>query len=624
MPVSTEGLEAMIVAGADPEAGVPADRPWRALLGYTKGLRRVLVLGGTLSLVGGAAGLAQPLAAAAVIDSLGEHRSVWTAVVLLTGLVMGAGVISALGYYLLERTAESVVLAARRQLVGRILRLRMREVDEFAPGDLMSRVTADTTLLRQVTTQSLVQLATNSLMLVGTIVLMAVVDLPLLGVTAAVVAVIGVIAAVMMPRIRQATLRAQEAVGAMGSALERVLGAFRTVKAAGAETHEYDAIDTTARAAWKQGVLEAKWQAIAGTSTGLSLQVAFLAVLGVGGARVASGGLRVAELIAFLLYLFYLAEPLSELVQAISQLQVGAAAVARIQQVDRLPIEPAEQRRGASTRPAQPGPAAIRFDRVWFGYQETDPAVHRNLSFQVPAGSTAAFVGPSGAGKSTIFALLERFFEPNSGKIEVGGRAIDDWKLRRLRAMISYVEQDAPVLSGSLLDNLLLADQSASQEQVDDAVRRARLTSLVERLPAGLDTMVGHRGTRLSGGERQRVAIARAFLRRPRILLMDEATANLDAINERFLIEAIDNLRETTTVLTIAHRLSTVVAADQIIVVNNGTVDAAGTHQDLLASSELYRTLAQTQLLTAESLAGSGPQQTKQNNEPGPHPHRML
>ncbi|WP_279581716.1 ABC transporter transmembrane domain-containing protein [Fodinicola feengrottensis] len=165
-----------------------------------------------------------------MIDSLGEHRSVWTAVVLLTGLVMGAGVISALGYYLLERTAESVVLAARRQLVGRILRLRMREVDEFAPGDLMSRVTADTTLLRQVTTQSLVQLATNSLMLVGTIVLMAVVDLPLLGVTAAVVAVIGVIAAVMMPRIRQATLRAQEAVGAMGSALERVLGAFRTVK----------------------------------------------------------------------------------------------------------------------------------------------------------------------------------------------------------------------------------------------------------------------------------------------------------------------------------------------------------------------------------------------------------
>ncbi|WP_313885810.1 ABC transporter ATP-binding protein [Fodinicola feengrottensis] len=298
--------------------------------------------------------------------------------------------------------------------------------------------------------------------------------------------------------------------------------------------------------------------------------------------------------------------------------------MARIQQVDRLPIEPAEQRawRQHPARSAGSGRDQVRPSVVWLPGNRSRGAPQSE--FPGTRRKHGRVRRPVGAGKSTIFALLERFFEPNSGKIEVGGRAIDDWKLRRLRAMISYVEQDAPVLSGSLLDNLLLADQSASQEQVDDAVRRARLTSLVERLPAGLDTMVGHRGTRLSGGERQRVAIARAFLRRPRILLMDEATANLDAINERFLIEAIDNLRETTTVLTIAHRLSTVVAADQIIVVNNGTVDAAGTHQDLLASSELYRTLAQTQLLTAESLAGSGPQQTKQNNEPGPHPHRML
>ncbi len=582
------------------DAVVEQERPWRALLAYTKGLRRVLVFGGMLSLLGGAAGLAQPLAAAAVIDTLGQHRSVWLAVTLLTALVIGAGVISALGYYLLERTAESVVLAARRQLVGRIMRLRMRDVDRFEPGDLMSRVTADTTLLRQVTTQSLVQLATNSLMLVGTIVLMGVVDLPLLGVTVGVVSVIGLIAAAMMPRIREATRRAQEAVGAMGSALERVLGAFRTVKAAGAESHEIDAISDTARAAWKQGVLEAKWQAIAGTSTGLSLQIAFLAVLGVGGARVASGGLKVSDLIAFLLYLFYLAEPLTELVQAISQLQVGAAAVARIHQVDTLPIESFELRKETRSRPAQPGPAGIRFDKVWFGYQDTTAAVHRNLSFQIPAGSTAAFVGPSGAGKSTVFALLERFYEPDAGTITIGGRDIKEWKLRRLRSMISYVEQDAPVLSGSLLDNLLLADAQASSTQIDDAVSRARLSALVDRLPDGLDTLVGHRGTRLSGGERQRVAIARAFLRRPRILLMDEATANLDAINERFLIEALDDLRDSTTVLTIAHRLSTVVAADQIIVMNNGTVDAAGSHTDLLSASDLYRTLAQTQLLTTD------------------------
>jgi ABC-type multidrug transport system fused ATPase/permease subunit len=489
-----------------------------------------------------------------------------------------------------------VVLVARQRLVDRLLRLTIGGLDRAEPGDLMSRVTSDTTLLRDVTTDSLVGVVTGSLTLIATLVLMSLMDVVLFGVTMGVFSLAALVIGVVVPRIGREARRAQDSVGVMGAALERMLGAFRTVKASGAEDREGQRIHAAAREAWRADIRAAKWQAIAGNTAGLSIQCAFITVLAAGGARVASGAIEVGTLVAFLLYVFYLMSPIQQLVEAASQYQVGAAAVARIQEAERLPVEP-------SAGPASPAsvdaPAAVAFEQVRFRYRPELPEVHHGVSFSIPPRGMTAFVGPSGAGKTTVFSLIERFYEPGAGRILLDGRELRDWPIPELRAAIGYVEQDAPVLSGSLRENLVIGAPDATDAEISEVLRVTRLVSLVGRLPEGLETAVGHRGTRLSGGERQRVAIARALLRRPRLLLLDEATSQLDALNEAALRETVADIALMTTVLVVAHRLSTVTMADRIIVMDAGKVKAAGTHTELVATDPLYAELAATQFLAS-------------------------
>jgi ABC-type multidrug transport system fused ATPase/permease subunit len=335
--------------------------------------------------------------------------------------------------------------------------------------------------------------------------------------------------------------------------------------------------------------------------------VAFLAVLAAGGARVASGAITVGTLVAFLLYVFYLMPPIQQVVAAVSEYQVGAAAVTRITEAQRLPVEPASQVPAeppgapAAAPPARTGPASVCFEQVRFRYRPDLPAVHHGVSFTIPPGGMTAFVGPSGAGKTTVFSLIERFYDPDSGRILIDGTDVRDWPLADLRAAIGYVEQDAPALSGTLRENLLLGAPLASDDEVAGVLRVTWLDGLAGRLPAGLDTQIGHRGTRLSGGERQRVAIARALLRRPRLLLLDEATSQLDAVNEAALRDTIADAASAITVPVVAHRLSTVTMADRIIVMAAGQVQAVGTHAELVAANLLYAELAATQFLATAS-----------------------
>ena len=295
----------------------------RLLLEHVWPHRGLLLAGGLLGLLGSLAGLAQPMLAKVVLDSLGEHRSLTRPVALLTAALLAAAVLNAAGSYVLGRAAENVVLGARQRLVSRLLRLPVTAVDRLSPGDLLSRVVADTTLLRGVTSTGLVQMVNAVLALVGAVVLMGLLDPLLLAVTAAVLTLNAVAVLVVVPRIRRATERSQAAVGGMGAVLERALGAFRTVKASGAEQREIAAASRAAHGAWRRGIEVAGWTAVMEASAGLAVQASFLVVLAVGGARVASGGLPVSSLIAFLLYLLLLSEPLTALVTGAGQLQVG-------------------------------------------------------------------------------------------------------------------------------------------------------------------------------------------------------------------------------------------------------------------------------------------------------------
>ncbi|MEV4830509.1 ABC transporter ATP-binding protein [Micromonospora sp. NPDC049257] len=605
-----------------PAAG---ERHWlRMIAGYVRPHRGPFVAAAVLLLASSLLGLAQPLAAKALIDGLTAGQGVGRALVVLTGLVIIAAVLLGVGNYLILRTAEAVALDGRRGLVRHLLRLTVPALQRQAPGDLLARVAGDTMLLRQIASQSLIDIFTGGVMLLGAVALMAVVDLALLGVTAVVVVLLVVIMGLLMPRIRAAALRSQESVGDMGAALERALGAFTTMKASGTEATEAARIDAAALTAYRQGVSLARWGSVAGTSAGLAIQVAFLVVLGVGGARVASGAMPVSALVAFLLYVAYLSHPVMQLVGAGTYLQIGRAALTRIAEIDALPTEPIDLPPAPPVRAATPattatgvpagsagaggpttttgagsarGPAEVVFEQVSFRYPDRDEPALRDLTLTVPAGGLTALVGPSGSGKTTVLALIERFTEPQQGRILVDGRPLADWPLAELRAAIGYVEQDVAVLAGTLRENVAYATPGATDEEIHAVLRTTRLSTLLDRLGGDLDAPIRHRGLSLSGGERQRIAVARALLRRPRLLLLDEVTSQLDAANEAALREVIQEISRRTTVVVVAHRLSTVLAAEKIVVLENGTARSVGSHPELVRTDALYASLAAEQAL---------------------------
>ncbi|PWW53060.1 ABC transporter ATP-binding protein [Actinokineospora spheciospongiae] len=563
------------------------------LVGYARPHRAVLLGSLLLVLVAGAAGLVQPLVAQHVLESLGTEGAVLPWVLFLAALVVAGAVLTGVQSWWQQRTAERVVRHVRQDLVFRLIRLRVPELDRRPPGDLTARITSDSTLVQNAATEGLVQVANGILMTLGAVVLMGVVNIVLLGVTASVILVVAVLLGLVLPRIRAAVARAQESVGAIGAALDRTLGASRTVKANGAEARETETANAAVEQAYRAGLVGARYVAVVKVLSGVAIQAAFLAVLGVGGALVASGDMSAPALIAFLLYVFYLTGPLASLAGGLGTLQQGLGAVTRIDEVARMPIETDVDVEVEAVAGAAP---LVEFDRVEFAYPGRGPAL-RGVSYTVPPGTKTALVGLSGAGKTTMFALLQRFYEPTAGAIRIDGVDIATLPRAEVRRRIAYVEQDAPVMAGTIRANLLYAAPDASAAEITEVLRVTRLDTFVDRLEHGLDTEVGARGVTLSGGERQRLAIARALLRKPGVLLLDEATAQLDARNEHALGEVVDQAARRCTVLLIAHRLSTVTGADQIIVLEHGQIRAQGTHGELVRTDPLYRELAATQML---------------------------
>lgn len=594
--------------------------------------KRVLVVVALLSVVGAVATLAQPLLVGQVIDRVQSGIPLGTLVWAIVGLVVVASLISGYQHYLLQRTGTAVVYSSRRKLIARILHLPISEFDARRTGDLVSRVGTDTTLLYAVLTQGLADAIGNALIFVGAIVAMTFIDPVLL---VAILVVLGLsIAGVgaLSGRIRKATRTQQEKVGELASAVERAVGSIRTVRAAGATERETADITRTAEETYDIGVRIAKVSALVVPIAGVALQVSLLVVLGLGGYRVAAEAITVAQLVTFVMFLFLLVGPLGSFFGAITSVNQALGALGRIQEVLDLPIETEGDETAAAAvapAPAHEGEApAIEFRDVRFAYPDAvvrarraaeteavkalsemhadtaaiDVSAHegevlRGVSFRVPRGARVALVGPSGAGKSTTLALIERFYDPTGGAILLDGvdvRAIDRG---RLRAQLGYVEQDAPTLAGTIAGNLRLASPDASDDDCLRVLDAVNLAGVIDRDPLGLNAPVGEGGVLLSGGERQRLAIARALLAAPPILLLDESTSSLDGLNEQRMREAIDAVAEGRTLVVIAHRLSTVVDSDLIVVLDRGEVVGQGTHSELVASVPLYRDLAKHQLL---------------------------
>ncbi|SFL62551.1 ABC transporter ATP-binding protein [Geodermatophilus ruber] len=573
----------------------------RELLPLLRPHRRSLLLAAGLSLVAAAAALAQPALVARVIEAVGAGEALLPAVLALVVVLAAAAALGAVQQYLLQRTAEGVVLSTRRTVADRLLRLPIAEYDRRRTGDLMSRVGADTTLLRATVTSGVVEIAGSVLLGVGALVAMALVDGWLLLVTVVAVSVGVAVVASVARGVRRLSRQAQEAVGVMTAAVERALSAVRTIRASGATAREVGVVGDSAGHAYAAGVRAARLEAMVAPAGAIAVQGAFLAVLGLGGYRVASGSIAVADLVAFILYLFLLVMPLGQAIGAWTQLQTGLGALARIQEVLALePEDDARPERGAAAAvvPAAPpaGTPLLELDDVTFAYPD-GTEVLRGVSLSVPAGGRVALVGPSGAGKSTVLALVEGFYPLTGGAIRWAGTDVRDLPRAALRARLGYVEQEAPVLAGSLRDNLLLAAPEATDPELWAVLADVGLTEVVQRSPRGLDVPVGDDGVLLSGGERQRLAIARSLLARPAVLLLDEPTASLDARNEGLLRRTLAAAAADRALLVVAHRLSTVLDSDEIVVLDAGRVVARGTHDELVETSPLYRELAAAQWL---------------------------
>ena len=604
----------------DETIDVPATAPAgpRDLFRLAKGRGRLLVGVGLLAIVSSGLTLAIPSFISRLFSS-GTFKFPGMGMIgAFLGLILASGVATVFQHYYLQKVGESIVNDARRKLSRHLLRLQIKEYDERKTGDLISRVASDTSRLRTGFLQVFLAGTTGIPLILGAGVIMLVIDPVLLGTALMLIALMGLLIAVVSRVIQGTSLAAQHELGELTSRVERDMTAIRTIRAANATASESASLDEQVETTWQACLKVAKVQSVVMPIATAGLQVSAIVVILTGAYRMSTGALSMAGLIQFASLLFILMSPLSQMMAAVSELHSSLASLERVNEIFDLPQEdevdvvnllpqatlnlsaPALRRRRSRA-------PAIEFEDVYFTYgarefgtgleDDPDSLVLHGLNLTVPEGRRVAIVGPSGAGKSTVLQLVERFYDVDGGAIRVFGKDIRDYSREDLRHCLGYVEQDSPVLSGTLRQNLTLGTPDITDDQCLAALNAVNLEYLASRSSLGLEALVGESGAGLSGGERQRLAIARSLLSGRKILLFDEATANLDSHNERQIGDVLTNLRGHHTVLVVAHRLSTIMDADLIHVLEHGRLVASGQHHQLVEEVPLYRDLAKEQRL---------------------------
>lgn len=565
-------------------------RQFLQLVQQTKPSKLMIGIALILSLTTTGVGLLVPLFTKNLVNDFSMSALNAKNVSILAVAILAQALASGFSIYLLNRIGQSVVASIRDRLWKKLLVLPVSYFDEHPSGETVSRMTNDTSVVKELISDHLANFVAGIISIIGSIIVLFILDWKMtlmMFISIPLAALILVPLGKSMYKISKGT---QDETAKFTAILQQVLSEIRLVKSSNAEEKEYGNGKRGITNLLHFGLKEAKVQSLISPIITLVMMILLVLLLGYGGMRVSSGALTAGSLVAFIMYLFQIIMPMAQMANFFTQFQKATGATERI-----IAILESEKELDAAEE-VQNIHESIKVEHVNYSYNMRDQIL-KDINFNIEAGKVTAIVGPSGSGKTTLFSLFERFYSPNSGRISIGGKSINDFSLSSWRRQIGYVSQESPIISGTIRDNICYGmNREVTDEEIAIVAKMAYADQFIADLPNGYDTEVGERGMKLSGGQRQRIAIARAFLRNPKILMLDEATSSLDSKSEKVVQQALNDLMKGRTTIVIAHRLSTVIDSDQIIFLEKGRITGSGTHQELYQSHDLYREFADQQL----------------------------
>ena len=545
--------------------------------------------------LGSLSGLLVPLFTGRLVDKFSVSSINWGMIAIFGSIFLINALLSGIGLYLLSKIGEKIIYAIRSLLWEHIIQLKMPFFDKNESGQLMSRLTDDTKVINEFISQKLPNLLPSVLTLVGSLVMLFIMDWKLTLLTFITIPVFILIIVPLGRVMQKISTNTQSEIANFSGLLGRVLTEMRLVKVSNTERLELDNAHTNLKKIYRLGLKQAKISAVVQPISGVVMLLTIAIILGFGALEIGTGAITPGTLIAMIFYVIQLSMPLINLSTLVTDYKKAVGASSRIYEIMQEPIEPTEALSESKDVTIIDG--ELVFEHVDFKYDVKK--ILEDVSFSIPQGEVSAFVGPSGSGKSTIFNLIERMYDIERGDIKYGNQSIFDIPLSKWRTKIGYVMQSNSMMSGTIRDNILYGiNRKVDDEELIEYAKLANCHDFIMQFDEGYDTMVGERGLKLSGGQRQRIDIARSFVKNPDILLLDEATANLDSESELKIQEALETLMEGRTTVVIAHRLSTIKKAGQIVFIDKGEVTGKGTHHELMASHDKYRHFVTSQKLS--------------------------